>query len=276
MKERELQQAAKLSAEGAFDLLGKVMIGGIILILIVTLAIGLFYWRGRPDSREWLHANHRLILWGYTVPLFLFLIVAVVVYLSLMNAEKKEAQLNQSVVTVDKISDLEAAIIKAQSDTRAYLLTKDAKIAYTWQKAVRIAQERAAFLETYIKDAGQRERLKAIQGVFVQATQFQQRQLTLVDQGKTAEALEALRSGVGIKMAQEIDEWFQAFYEKEKELQQAAKLSADRAFDLLGMVMIGGSILILIMLLAIGLFYWRGRAPGRKLPGTPPAAVEKL
>ncbi len=274
VKEQELQQAAKLSAERAFDVLGKVMIGGTILMIIVALAIGLFYWRGRSDSRKWQYKNLGLILLGYSVPLLLCVIVAVVVYLCVMDAEKEEAQLHQSLVTLDKTTDLEAAVMKAQSDARAYLLTKDAKIADTWQKAVKVAQDRTAFLETYIKDASQRERLKAIHGVFLRATQFQQELLTLVNEGKTAEAMEAFRSGVSIKIAQEVDELFRAFYVKEQELQQAAKLSAERAFDVLGKVMIGGTILMIIVALAIGLFYWRGRSDSRKWPGAPPPAGE--
>jgi len=158
-----------------------------------------------------MHKNLRMTLLGYSVPLLLCVILAVVVYLSIMNAEKKEALLNQSFVTLDKMSDLEAAIIKAQSDTRAYLLTKDVKIAYTRQKAVRVVQESAAFLEPHIKDPGQRERLKEIRGIFVDTVQFQQKLINLVDEGKKAEALDAFRSGVGIIMAQEMDDLFQLF-----------------------------------------------------------------
>ena len=202
---------------------------------------------------ENLRLKYRILL-GYSVPLLLSVVVAVVVYSCISTVEQQETLVDKGNLIRIETLEMEVNVIRMQSTARGYLLVKDEKAAGNFQEAIKAAQEHGAVVENLVTEAKQLERLKEIQGAGNQIYQFFQKTLTLIDAGKQNEAMDLYRTGTGTKLIREYRNLVDVFEKREGEHLQERKAASVRAADTLHKALIGGNIALILLSIFIGLW----------------------
>jgi CHASE3 domain sensor protein len=147
-----------------------------------------------------LRLKYRILL-GYTVPLLLSVIVAVVVYSCVKTVEQQEAKMDNTAYAKAAVLDLQVDMVKTENSARGYMLGKSDNKLKAFQEAMKRGKEHFEPLRKLLQyEPQQLERVKGMEGLTERIFQWVTKEIDLADSGKVEEAVAMHLSGTGDKM----------------------------------------------------------------------------
>lgn len=196
---------------------------------------------------------HRILL-GYLVPVFLFVIVAIIVYASMQTYKEHLVKMNEAYVFVDNLKELSLDLTSMQRSVRGYILTsgKDSKERYL--EAERKFQETIRPLTGIASEPRQIDGLRQIKDLEGKINEILKTQVELIDNGEKAKVIEHFEANNTIGIATE----FQNIMEdmKQREMANLKKWSdeVERALSGISIMIILGPFICMILAIVIGLW----------------------
>jgi len=189
---------------------------------------------------------------GYAVTIFLFTVVAAVVYTSVTELQRVEQELER----IDNLrlitTDLEAEIFKAQGSARGLLVMKDEAMMDRFRQSEAEVKRLSALVAGEIQDQKQRENWIKLSEAIQREMEFVAGLVVQIKEDKLEKALELFKTGAGIKLAGEVRKRVEAVHQRQNELADRAKARAEAARDTVFKVLFGGATLAVIFSIATG------------------------
>jgi len=189
---------------------------------------------------------------GYAVTIFLFSVVAAVVYTSVTELQRVEQELER----IDNLrlitTDLEAEIFKAQGSARGLLVMKDEAMMDRFRQSEAEVKRLSALVAGEIQDQKQRENWIKLSEAIQREMEFVAGLVVQIKEDKLEKALELFKTGAGIKLAGEVRKRVEAVHQRQNELADRAKARAEAARDTVFKVLFGGATLAVIFSIATG------------------------
>jgi methyl-accepting chemotaxis protein len=194
------------------------------------------------------------ILLGYTIPLALSVIVAVIVYTNIKKVEyqSKMAE-NANQIHVD-IKDLIINVGKMQRAARGYLLLKNETSYKNHEAAEKGYEELSQRLIKAVKDSKQQENLKKVIEVCNKVSADTKKTISFINEGKQQMAMEYYRSGTAFAADRELDGILNDFDKREEEIRYERTVRVNELISILGKVLFFGIMLAIIIALILGLW----------------------
>lgn len=193
------------------------------------------------------------ILLGYSVPVLLSVVVAIIIYANVrtVNEQFKIEMKSHSDVELGK--EWEVSITKMQRAARGYLLIKNDQSRTTFEEASEDYKKLSQAMIGTARGTGHEEDLKSIVELGDSLNAVDKELIALVNKGQQDKALEQFRKGEILKMSKELETKLR---EHEKEhagiLEKAQKSSSD-ALNSVVLVVVLGTVLSIMLSIAIGL-----------------------
>jgi methyl-accepting chemotaxis protein len=169
-----------------------------------------------------LKLRNRMLL-GYSVPILLFVGLAIPVVTSVNKAAEAFKQTQVSIDAVEGGTQMAVGMAKMARDVRGYIaLNKDEGFLRDYQSDLQYVRERAEVVGKVVKNTEQSERLKKMLALVQEYDDFANQMVSLVDGGKQAEAAKILRARKGVEIIKEFEQVNTELNKKERELLQAA------------------------------------------------------
>ena len=198
------------------------------------------------------------ILLGYSVPFILIILVWLAVYISLGTYKNAHWQTEQSTATTDKSQAMFLDVSNLQMFTRGYLLLKRDQSTANYNEAKKNVEDISQFLSTFVKDEKQRELLNRIIEKNRQMINLSDGVISLVNQGKTAKAIEKFGKDNFLNLGEEISKLSVEFDVRETALFEAAQKEENASLGNIGTSLIVGVALTLFFSSTIGLLITNG------------------
>jgi methyl-accepting chemotaxis protein len=198
------------------------------------------------------------ILLGYSVPLFLFVLVALAVYSSLRSYEKVHESTVRSVSIVNLSNELSFNIAKMQRAARGYLLYKNETSRNSYNEAKKDIAKTIHNISPLIKDERQKELLGRISLKIDALRNITDNFILLVDNGEKDKAISFFGEGETVKMGGDLDEMTDEFEKKETGFHETWRKEEDSALEKIGMSLMTGILLTLTLSVIIGLLIVNG------------------
>ena len=135
------------------------------------------------------------ILLGYAVPLVLFLIVAILVFVDVRELAESSEIAQRASMAKEKGTHIELEVSTAISAMQDYLLTRDSKYLKTFDDKSKNFTTGMNALKPLVLDAEQRTAIEKIVDLHNVIVDFEQRSIALMKEGKTAAAISLMVSG---------------------------------------------------------------------------------
>jgi len=197
--------------------------------------------------------RYRFLL-GYSVPILLFFIVAVLVYANARTVVQESELVEDAHAIIDRSGDIRLSASLMQRASRGYLLIKDESHLKSFKEGEQLNNEAMAFLKSNVKDQRQLELLDKIAEKQQAMIDYAKGRIALVDAGKSAQAVADFRTGENVQLYDEAMAQLKEFDTKEREIldarikdEEAAATSTIRA------TWVGATLSILF---AIGFGLW--------------------
>lgn len=203
------------------------------------------------------------ILLGYLAPLLLLLCAMSLVFFNLQKATHAAAGVEASHLTMDEARDLAYTLTKIQRAARGYLLVKNPTSRQTFMDSEKDFASRSEKLTGLVKDPQQQENLRTMLSTGQSLIKLDNQFLTLVDEGRQAEAQAKFRSGEGIKESAEIDAQWNRFRQREIEIVKERQETYDMAMRTVADSIIYG--MLGAIALAVVIAVWLAAAVSRKI-----------
>ena len=187
------------------------------------------------------------ILAGYSVPVILFMIAAIVVYMNIKSFEYVRANTERSVKVFIGIQDLSFHTASLQRSARAYLIYKNDESRNNYAEAEKGAEEASRSLSTMVKDDKQKEMLNIIQGLTKKVNEQTDRLMVLVDEGKTDEAVKIFREGKALKLSSELETTIDEFEKNEGVILETFRKGEETALEKVGIILLIGTLLSIVL-----------------------------
>lgn len=205
---------------------------------------------------------HRILL-GYMVPVFLFLLVAVIVFVSMQSFKEHVGKMNHVYAFVDSMKELSLSLASMQRSVRGYILTggKDSRDRYV--EAEKEFQDTIKTLLAMPDDARQADDLRKIKDIEGKINDILKAQIDLVDKGEKAKVIEHFEANNTIGLATDFQDLMDELKNREME---ELKRTTDNVQS--GMARISASIIlgpIFCLLLAIAAGLWIASRIGRTI-----------
>ena len=194
------------------------------------------------------------ILAGYSVPVILFIIAAIVVYMNIKSYEyvhENAERVSNVFITLKEMSFQGAKVERA---ARGYLLYKNEISRNNYEEAKKGVEEAAQSLSTLVKDDKQKVLLNKIQGLSKKVDEIANREIALVDEGKTDEAVKNFREGSSLKFSRELENTIEEFEKREKEILESLIKEEDKALERVGIILIIGTLLSIVLSFIVSLW----------------------
>jgi methyl-accepting chemotaxis protein len=198
------------------------------------------------------------IMLGYSVPLFLFILVALAVYASLGSYAKVHDGAKRSNAIVTGSSALSFNVAKMQRSVRGYLIYKNETLRTSYNDASKLIDKTTQSISTLIKDEKQKELLGRILLKIDEVRKVTGNFILLVDKGEKDKAIAIFRSGESQKLASDLDDMTDEFEKKEAGLYETWIKEEDRALGKIGISLAIGILLTLTLSVIIGLLVANG------------------
>ncbi len=200
-----------------------------------------------------LRLRYRILL-GYSIPLLLSVIVAIVVYANIRSLEaiSENAELKHAIM--DDIKDLHFSIAKMQRAVRGYILVKNDTSLKAYEEGEKEFAAHAKELGNEVTDPQQQEKLNRIIAAQGKIHEFQIKFIALVNEGKQSAAVEIFKKGETLQLAKEIEAMVGEFDEAEHAILKTWQEAQSRAFHTVIIIVLAGTLLSIILALAIGLY----------------------
>jgi len=163
------------------------------------------------------------ILLGYSIPLVLFIGLAIPVFSSVTKVSDAFKQTKVSINAVEGGTQMAVGIAKMARDVRGFVaVNKEKRFLSDYQTDFQYFQERANFVEKTLTNPEQQERLMRMVALGNEYDDFAKELIAFANQGKQAEAVALLASRKGVNIIREFDEINTNFNQKEHQLLDAA------------------------------------------------------
>jgi|SRR6478672_890679 len=184
------------------------------------------------------------ILLGYSIPLILFIGLAIPVFSSANKVAEAFKQTKSSLNVVEGGTQMAVGIAKMSRDVRGYIATnRDEGFLKDYQNDLQYFLDRSNYVQNIIENPEQKERLKKMVELGKEYNAFSEILINLLNQGKQAEVVNLLKSRKGVKIIKEFDEVNTAFNKKEHEIMEAAIARAESNLNFLTLAVEGGTLL---------------------------------
>lgn len=198
------------------------------------------------------------ILLGFSVPLFLFVLVALAVYSSLKSYEKAHGVVERGSAIAARSNDLSFYIVKMQRAARGHLLYKNEISRNSYNEAKKAIAQTIQTIGPLVKDENQKELLGRIILKADEVIKITGNFVLLVDNGEQDKAIKIFREGESIKLGEALEDMSAEFEKKETGILESLKKEEDRALGKIGMSLMTGILLTLALSVIIGLFIANG------------------
>lgn len=175
-----------------------------------------------------LNIRKRMLL-GYSVPILLLMGLSVLAY-SISN--KVSAAINNNNISQTAIRSVDKANIglsRADRAMRGYLLTKDEKSRQSYETGIKNFREAVETAGKVIEDPSQKARFEKLIELGKRLEEFDENILSLVEDGKTSQAIKLFGTREGIKIIREIEALTDEFNDKQVAIITASTNSAQTA-----------------------------------------------
>jgi len=198
------------------------------------------------------------ILLGYSVPLLLFLIAAIVVYVNLKSLERLHNDTKRSDNTFLQIKEMSLSLSKIQRATRGFLLVKNDISRSDNTEGKKQLEEAVQSLQTLIRNGKQKERFSKINETSRRLVDFDDRMFSLVEKGELKKALEIYGSGEGLKLSAELEALTKEFVVSEREIVEQYRKEEETAMGSITTALLIGTLLSIILAVTFALFITNG------------------
>jgi len=193
------------------------------------------------------------ILLGYSIPLFLLIIISMAVFLSLKSYEEAHRQTKQSIATFNKSNEMGLVAANLQLYARGYLLYKNDQSKINYQETKKKYDEVSLFLSTFVRDEKQKELHRRVMAKYREIIDLSDRLILMVDAGNSAGSIKEFRNRELIKLDMEISALNSEFDLREQFLLDSAQKEEDADLRNIGLSLIAGVVLTLIFSVISGL-----------------------
>src|SRR3989339_963966 len=198
------------------------------------------------------------ILLGYSVPLFLFVLVALVVYASLRSYAKVHDITIKGNTIVAKSKDLSFNLAKMERSVRGYLLYKNEISRNSCNEAEKEIKKTIQAISPLIKDEKQQELFGRILLKIDEESKIASNFILLVDKGETDKAIASFREGASIKLGSDLEDMTNEFENKVAGLLETWQVKEESALGKIGTALMIGILLTLTLSAVISLLIANG------------------
>jgi methyl-accepting chemotaxis protein len=200
------------------------------------------------------------ILLGYSIPLMLFVVAALVVYGNLVTFQRLTVEADRSNEAFLENKNVVLGLAKIQRATRGLLLIKNDASYEAHAEGKRQLDEAVQKLRPLIRDEKQRERFDKINATAKRLVDFDDKMVAFVENGQTDKALDIFRAGEGVKFSADLDALTEEFDQAEHAIVDQYHKEEENAMGMIIAVLLIGTALTLFLSLAVGLLITNGIA----------------
>ncbi|HEY9836491.1 MAG TPA: CHASE3 domain-containing protein [Vampirovibrionales bacterium] len=152
------------------------------------------------------------IFWGYSVPIFLSVCAAILVYFNgVRRVNDTSEQLDAVRMRVDEVEALAYSIIAMQRAARAYIVSRDINELEAYEQWDNTFYEQSEKLRYLIQSPEQRANLQEIIELGDRVNEFDRRLISYIELSKANKAQQTARSGEGKLAANRLKELVEKF-----------------------------------------------------------------
>ena len=192
------------------------------------------------------------ILLGYSVPLLLFVVVAIIVYANIRTVREQFKMEDKSHSDVELGKEWETSISRMQRAARGYLLIKNEQSRTTFEEAAEDCRRLSQAMNSTARGTRHEEEVKNIVELGDRLNTFDKNIIAMVDKGQQAKALELFRKGESLKMTKELEAKLRDHEKEHVEILENAQKGSSDALSSVVLVVVLGTILSIILSIAIG------------------------
>jgi CHASE3 domain sensor protein len=187
------------------------------------------------------------ILLGYSIPLILTVVVAIVVYANVKKVEEQYRIVEARHQIVENFSLLAISTLEMQSAMRGYILAKDDSLLKSYEEGEKRFQALSVSLGPLIKEPKKMENFRRIVEIGNRYREHARESISLVKQGKRGEAVELLQKGVTFNNVMQLNKLIADFQEIETGIKDEGLKKVDKAMSELVNVLISSVLLAVIL-----------------------------
>ncbi len=194
------------------------------------------------------------ILLGYSIPLLLSVIVAVVVYANIRSLQSISEKAEAAHAIVDDVKDLLFSTAKMQRAVRGYILVKNDTSLKAVEEGDKDYAARSKELGNEVKDPFQLEKLNRIMVASGKLNEANRKLIALVNEGKQSAAVEIFKNGEALRLSREVEAMTREFEDAEYAILKTRQEAESRALHTVIVVVVGGTLLSILLAIAVGLY----------------------
>jgi len=192
------------------------------------------------------------ILLAYAIPLALSIIVAFVVYAQVKQVQRRTELVGGARETVQYINLATYGLSSMVESARGYLLAKESSLRKDYDVGQREYRKGLAELTKLITDKKQLDTLKRFEAIGHKVEEFTALQISLANEGKTAQAVELFRKH-GIPLGSDINTVMNELTWNEQEIMQLRENEVTDAARTLVTIQVAGILLSILIAMFIGM-----------------------
>lgn len=192
------------------------------------------------------------ILLGYSVPLLLSLLMAVVVYPNVAIAQQSVTTAITGREIVAAADRMALAVANIQGEAASFILAPDSASAQKFQEGIKRYQNSVETLEELVQKPEEKTKLTKMIALGDRISGAAKKWIALVQSERREEALKDFSTNKTQTMTERLTEMLESFVKKEDELQKAKEQKSQKTLELLLWVLIGGTSIAVILALGVG------------------------
>lgn len=196
---------------------------------------------------------HRILL-GYMVPVFLFAVVAIIVYASIQTYKEHLVKMNEAYVFVDDIKELSLCLSGMQRSVRGYILTGAKGSKERYMEAEKDFQETIKLLTGMTQESWKRDGLRQVKDLENKINEILKTQVELVDKGEKVKVIEHFESNNTIGLAVEFKNIMDELKQREMENREKETEEVQAGMGRISIIIVFGPLFCLILSIILGLW----------------------
>jgi methyl-accepting chemotaxis protein len=195
------------------------------------------------------------ILFGFSVPIILALIMVAVVYYNVRVTGQHSKELERVNAIASEIKDLALSIDSMQRASRGYIIHKNERSKTRYVTAGKTYRTHLRALEVAVKDPTVKTILNEVVNLGNEAEKSTGQMVSLVDKGQQDEAVRIFsQGGAGVDIAGELDEKLSNFEKAEFQVLKQRQTALDNALGLINLTIFMGA--FFFVAIAVGISVW--------------------
>ncbi|MCW6037222.1 CHASE3 domain-containing protein [Spirulina subsalsa FACHB-351] len=194
------------------------------------------------------------IIVGYSVPLFLWIISAILIVVQAQVVQKNSNDLVERTQIESAIGNFGFNVQVMSRAVRGYLLDRNSISINSYRTAQSATQQEIQTLDRIMLDPQQKQTFAQIRSELTALEQINNNLISLVEQGRTPEAIERWRVDGGRSQSEAITNLLNRLKTREQEILQENARSSEQSLNLLVTIVV--TVTILSVLVAVGIASW--------------------